>query len=82
MYRRHWARACQLPRGAEACYLRRVHAMVLLSGGLDSTTVATHAVRQGHEVRALSIGYGQRLRYHDRLPWCGRWQRYRGIRVQ
>ncbi|MBK9610453.1 MAG: 7-cyano-7-deazaguanine synthase QueC [Dehalococcoidia bacterium] len=37
-----------------------MHAMVLLSGGLDSTTVATHAVRQGHEVRALSIGYGQR----------------------
>ena len=37
-----------------------MHAIVLLSGGLDSTTVATHAVRQGHEVRGLSIGYGQR----------------------
>ncbi len=37
-----------------------MHALVLLSGGLDSTTVATHAVRQGHDVRALSIGYGQR----------------------
>ena len=37
-----------------------MHAIVLLSGGLDSTTVATHAVRQGHQVRALSIGYGQR----------------------
>ncbi|MEO8541532.1 MAG: 7-cyano-7-deazaguanine synthase QueC, partial [bacterium] len=37
-----------------------MQAIVLLSGGLDSTTVATHAVRQGHEVRALSIGYGQR----------------------
>ena len=37
-----------------------MHAIVLLSGGLDSTTVATHAVREGHEVRALTIGYGQR----------------------
>ncbi|MCC7364825.1 MAG: 7-cyano-7-deazaguanine synthase QueC [Dehalococcoidia bacterium] len=36
------------------------HAIVLLSGGLDSTTVAAHALRQGHEVRAISIGYGQR----------------------
>jgi 7-cyano-7-deazaguanine synthase len=34
--------------------------IVLLSGGLDSTTVATHAVRNGFDVRALSIGYGQR----------------------
>ncbi len=32
----------------------------MLSGGLDSTTVAAHAIREGHEVRALSIGYGQR----------------------
>ncbi len=37
-----------------------MQAIVLLSGGLDSTTVATHAVRNGYEVRALSIGYGQR----------------------
>ncbi|MGE5594773.1 MAG: 7-cyano-7-deazaguanine synthase QueC [Hyphomicrobiales bacterium] len=37
-----------------------MHAIVLLSGGLDSTTVAAHAVREGHEVRALTIGYGQR----------------------
>lgn len=37
-----------------------MHAMVLLSGGLDSTTVATHAVREGHDVRAITIGYGQR----------------------
>jgi len=39
---------------------RHVHAVVLLSGGLDSTTVATYAVREGYETRALSIGYGQR----------------------
>lgn len=37
-----------------------MQAIVLLSGGLDSTTVATHALRDGHDVRALSIGYGQR----------------------
>ena len=37
-----------------------MQAIVLLSGGLDSTTVAAHAVREGHEVRALSIAYGQR----------------------
>ncbi|MBA4181262.1 MAG: 7-cyano-7-deazaguanine synthase QueC [Anaerolinea sp.] len=37
-----------------------MQAIVLLSGGLDSTTVATHAVRKGYEVRALSIAYGQR----------------------
>lgn len=37
-----------------------MQAMVLLSGGLDSTTVATHARREGHDVRAISIGYGQR----------------------
>jgi 7-cyano-7-deazaguanine synthase len=37
-----------------------MHAMVLLSGGLDSATVAAHAVREGHQVRAITIGYGQR----------------------
>ncbi|MCK9519744.1 MAG: 7-cyano-7-deazaguanine synthase QueC [Dehalococcoidia bacterium] len=37
-----------------------MQALVLLSGGLDSTTVAAHAVREGHEVRAISIAYGQR----------------------
>ncbi len=39
------------------------HAMVLLSGGLDSTTVAAHAVAKGYETRALAIRYGQR---HER----------------
>ncbi|HET7737420.1 MAG TPA: 7-cyano-7-deazaguanine synthase QueC [Tepidiformaceae bacterium] len=35
-------------------------AIVLLSGGLDSTTVAAHAVRAGYAVRGLAIRYGQR----------------------
>ena len=31
-----------------------------MSGGLDSTTVAAHALREGWAVRGLCIGYGQR----------------------
>ncbi len=36
--------------------------VLLLSGGLDSTTVLALAKRDGHDVRALSFRYGQR---HD-----------------
>ncbi|MEV6416176.1 7-cyano-7-deazaguanine synthase QueC [Kribbella sp. NPDC051718] len=35
-------------------------AVVLLSGGLDSTTVLAHAKSQGYEVFAISFRYGQR----------------------
>lgn len=34
--------------------------IVLLSGGLDSTVLATKLVKEGHEVLALSVNYGQR----------------------
>jgi len=37
-------------------------ALILLSGGLDSTTVATLATRQGYDVSAVSVHYGQRHR--------------------
>ncbi|HEY8309310.1 MAG TPA: 7-cyano-7-deazaguanine synthase QueC [Gemmatimonadaceae bacterium] len=37
-------------------------AVILLSGGLDSTTVLALAKREGHELNALSFDYGQR---HD-----------------
>jgi len=38
----------------------RPHAVVLLSGGLDSTTVLAIAREQGYEPHALSFRYGQR----------------------
>jgi 7-cyano-7-deazaguanine synthase len=36
------------------------HAVVLLSGGLDSATTLAIAVRQGYDTHALSFDYGQR----------------------
>lgn len=36
------------------------HAVVLLSGGLDSATVAAIAHAEGYRVHALSVDYGQR----------------------
>jgi|TARA_R100000049_G_C1899157_1_gene49745 7-cyano-7-deazaguanine synthase len=34
--------------------------VVILSGGMDSTTVLYHAIEQGYEVEALSFNYGQK----------------------
>ena len=39
-----------------------MNAIVLFSGGLDSTTVLYHARREGYRVHALSFDYGQRHR--------------------
>ena len=38
-------------------------AIVLLSGGLDSTTVLAIALDQDYEITALSFNYGQRHDY-------------------
>jgi 7-cyano-7-deazaguanine synthase len=38
----------------------KLKALVLLSGGLDSTTVLSHALSKGYEVTCLSFNYGQR----------------------
>lgn len=37
-----------------------MHGVVLLSGGLDSTTVAAHAQAEGWDLRGLCVSYGQR----------------------
>jgi len=37
-------------------------AVILLSGGLDSATVAAIAKKEGHELFALTLDYGQRHR--------------------
>jgi 7-cyano-7-deazaguanine synthase len=38
-------------------------AIILLSGGLDSATTASIALRQGFDLHALSVDYGQRHRF-------------------
>jgi 7-cyano-7-deazaguanine synthase len=48
----------------------KAKAVVLLSGGLDSATVAAIAKQQGFSLHALSFDYGQRHRIE--LQWSGR----------
>jgi 7-cyano-7-deazaguanine synthase len=43
-------------------YHDTMKAVVLASGGLDSTVLLYYLLDQGHELRALSIDYGQRHR--------------------
>ena len=38
----------------------RKSAVLLLSGGLDSTTLLAHVSSQGYDVHALTFRYGQR----------------------
>jgi 7-cyano-7-deazaguanine synthase len=39
------------------------NAVVLLSGGLDSSTVLPYAIKQGFDVHALSFDYGQKHKF-------------------
>ena len=53
-------------------------AVILLSGGLDSATTAAIARREGFELDALSVDYGQRHRHE--LEAAGRVARAMGVR--
>ena len=39
-------------------------AVLLLSGGLDSTTMLAHAVAEGYAIHAMTFRYGQIGRAH------------------
>ena len=53
-------------------------AVILLSGGLDSATVAAIAKQQGFDLLALSVDYGQRHRFE--LAAAGRVAKAVGVR--
>lgn len=55
-----------------------MRAVVLLSGGMDSATCLALAQRDGHEIVALSVDYGQRHRVE--LEWARALARTRGVR--
>jgi 7-cyano-7-deazaguanine synthase len=56
---------------------QRKKAVVLLSGGLDSTTALAVARHQGYTVHALSFQYGQRLKHE--LECAANVARYFGV---
>lgn len=45
--------------------------LIILSGGLDSTTLMHQLVADGYELKAISFDYGQK---HDRELECAKWQ--------
>ena len=46
-------------------------AVILLSGGLDSTVVLSHCNRLGFDIHAMAFDYGQR---HKSELKCAQWQ--------
>jgi 7-cyano-7-deazaguanine synthase len=53
-------------------------AVLLLSGGLDSTTMLAHAVRDGFDVHAMTFRYGQR--HASEIEAARRVARHYGVR--
>ncbi|CAG0932189.1 7-cyano-7-deazaguanine synthase [Planctomycetaceae bacterium] len=51
-----------MPAKLSTPYPRLKTAVVLVSGGLDSTTVLAHAIARGYACHALTFDYGQRHR--------------------
>ena len=65
-------------------------AIVIYSGGLDSTVLLYQLLAEGHQVKALSIDYGQRSmgvnwmrrkRYARFSVWDIVWSIYAGLRL-
>ncbi|HAF96424.1 MAG: 7-cyano-7-deazaguanine synthase QueC [Elusimicrobia bacterium GWC2_51_8] len=46
--------------------MKRTKAVVLFSGGLDSTTALCWAIKRGYDCRAVSFNYGQRHRRENK----------------
>ena len=55
-----WGRSIAFPLGAILEGMDRRKAVLLLSGGLDSTTLLALAASEGYAIHALSFRYGQR----------------------
>jgi 7-cyano-7-deazaguanine synthase len=55
-----------------------MRSVLLLSGGLDSTTMLAHAVQQGFDVHAMTFRYGQR--HSSEIDAARRVARHYGVR--